>query len=100
MAGTTTHSALAAADGQGRDDQALRADDPAPHAHGSYLEARHRQACDRNQLVCGLQAVQDGREAQIEHAVECQHVHAHGNNDIKIGILANSLHRRLAPTLA
>ncbi len=41
-----------------------------------------------DQLVCRLKGVEDRGQPQVEHAVEREHIHPHGKNDIKCGVLA------------
>jgi hypothetical protein len=65
------------------------AGDPASDADGSQLEPRHPKARDLDQLVGRLQGVQHRREPEVEDEVEREHIHTHGNNDIKNGVLAN-----------
>jgi hypothetical protein len=53
------------------------------------MEWRHRHPGHFYQFVCGLQGIEHGGQAQIENAVENKDIHAHGNNHIKNGVIAN-----------
>ena len=89
MAGTTTQSGALRADRGNGNAEALRGLDRLPDADDAHVESRHREPGHLDQLVRRLEGVEDGREAEVEHAVEREDVDAHGKNDIKDGVLAN-----------
>ena len=60
----------------------------------AHVEPRHGQRRHLDQLVRGLERIEDRGETEIEDAVERQHIHSHGKYDIKIGILAYGQERR------
>ena len=77
--------------------EAVRDLDVLPHAHGPHLKTRHCQPAQLDQFVCRRKGVEDDGQARVEDAVENEHIHAHGNNDTKSGVLASRLpaHRDL-----
>ena len=54
------------------------------------LEGRNPEIGHLIHFVGGLECVEHRGQAQIEHAIENQDVNPHGNNDIKIGVIATS----------
>ena len=77
-----------------RHGETLSRPDAAPYAHCSHLEAGHRQPADSDQLVGGLQRIEDRREPEVEDTVERQDIHTHGHNGIKDGAPATFRNER------
>ena len=58
------------------------------HTYDLDFELWNRESSHLNQVVRGLECIQNGRQAQIEDLIECQYINAHGIFDTKSGISA------------
>jgi quinol monooxygenase YgiN len=59
------------------------------YAHNLDFELWNREAHHLNQFVRSLKSVQNGRQAQIEDAIECKYIDLHGSYDTKSGSFDN-----------
>ena len=66
------------------------------HPYDLDFEPWNSESSHLNQFVRGLERIQNGRQAQIEDAIECKHIYTHGTDDTKYGISANGYIARLS----
>src|SRR5579859_1165103 len=69
--------------------QAVCGPDRLTHAYDLDIELRNSESSHLNQFVRGLECIQNGRQAQIEDTIECEHINTHGTFDTKYGSSAN-----------
>jgi hypothetical protein len=61
------------------------------HAHDADVKSRRGDSRQLDQFVGRLQPIDDRREAEIEDAVESEHVDTHGDNDTDNVVSATGL---------
>jgi hypothetical protein len=59
------------------------------HTNDLDFESRNSESCHLNHFVRGLECIQNGRQAQIEDAIECEYINTHGTYGTKYGSSAN-----------
>ena len=73
-----------------RNGQPVRCLDGSSDSNDPRVESRNGEAGELDQLVRGLEHVEDGGQSEVEDAVEGKDVESHGKYDTKNGVLANT----------